>query len=149
MLKIILLSLLTYLPTANYIVTQESVDLVEINHYHDRFGEHVFDQLIFYDWSRQYKRFNVVAWRLVKNESMYPVLKDDKYLVRWHDDGALREITCTNKSETWTLYDKELIERRFLPQDQRRDLKPVCIPERNQAAVIVGGLILVKMFVKN
>jgi hypothetical protein len=107
-------------------VVQDVVDLVEVNHYHDARGEHVFDQLIFYDWSSQKKRFQVRAWRLIKSESQLPRRdhRQGHWLVRWHDDGILREVRATSHRETWTQYDPELIERENLPQDQRLDLSP-------------------------
>lgn len=107
-------------------VVKDVVDLVEVNHYHDARGEHVFDQLIFYDWSSQKKRFQVRAWRLIKSESQLPRRdhRQGHWLVRWHDDGILREVTATSQRETWTQYDPELIERENLPQDQRLDLSP-------------------------
>jgi hypothetical protein len=109
---------------------EDHVDLIEVNHYHDSRGEHVFDQLIFYDWSSQKKRFQVRAWRLIKSESQWPRRRypAQDFLVRWHDDGVLREVTSEARRETWTQYDPELIEREYLPQDQRIDLRPFCVP---------------------
>lgn len=108
-------------------VIKDEVDLIEVNHYHDARGEHVFDQLIFYDWSNQKRRFQVRAWRLIKTESQLPRrdYRQGNWLVRWHDDGVLREVTAASRRETWTQYDPELIERENLPQDQRLDLSPV------------------------
>ncbi len=108
-------------------VIKDVVDLVEVNHYHDARGEHVFDQLIFYDWSNQKRRFQVRAWRLIKTESQLPRrdYRQNNWLVRWHDDGVLREVTSSSRRETWTQYDPELVERENLPQDQRLDLSPV------------------------
>jgi len=108
-------------------VIKDTVDLVEVNHYHDARGEHVFDQLIFYDWSRQKRRFQVRAWRLIKSESQVPQrdYRLGNWLVRWHDDGILREVTATSRRETWTQFDPELIERENLPQEHRLDLTPV------------------------
>lgn len=93
------------------------VDRVELNHYSH--GEHVFDQLIFYSWSSQRKRFDVREWRLKKSDSMVPVPRRGGYMLRWHDDGVLREVTTNSFRETWTQYDPEVIEREHLAQDQR------------------------------
>ena len=107
-------------------IIKDVVDLVEINHYHDARGEHVFDQLIFYDWSNQTRRFQVRAWRLIKTESQLPRrdYRLGNWLVRWHDDGVLREVISASRRETWTQYDPELVERENLPQEQRLDLSP-------------------------
>ncbi len=109
---------------------KDKVDLIELNHFHDSRGEHVFDQVIFYNWSKQMKRFQVVAWRLYKTESQIPRPRYDHegrvyYKMVWHDDGVLREVIGRQQSETWTTYDPELTERNFLAQDQRLELSPV------------------------
>ena len=113
-----------FLPAGSESVVRDSVDLVEVNHYHDARGEPVFDQLIFYDWSRQKRRFQVRAWRLIKSENQLPRRdhRDGHWLVRWHDEGLLREVTAESHRETWTRYDPELVERDFLPQEQRLEL---------------------------
>ena len=110
-------------------VIRDDVDLVELNHYHDTRGEHVFDQLIFYDWSRQTRRFQVRAWRLIKSDSQLPRrdYRNDRWLIRWHDEGVLREVSAGSRRETWTQYDPELIERENLPQYQRLDLSSPAI----------------------
>lgn len=117
-------------------IVQDTVDLVEVNHYHDARGEHVFDQLIFYDWSKQKRRFQVRAWRLIKTESQLPRRdhRRDVWLVRWHDDGVLREVTSASRRETWTQYDPELIEREFLAQDQRLDLSPALASQESRSS---------------
>jgi len=124
--SVLFLGSMSIVSTSNSSVIKDMVDLVEVNHYHDARGDHVFDQLIFYDWSSQKHRFQVRAWRLIKTESQLP-RRDHRHanwLVRWHDDGVLREVTAASRRETWTQYDPELIERENLPQDQRLDLSP-------------------------
>lgn len=117
-----LLFLLALLPKEDCIL-KEKVDLVEYNHYHDANMKHVFDQIIFYDWSDQKKAFMIRDWRLVKTESQIPKREKDYFIVRWHDDGILREVKASYRRETWTQYDPELIGRNDLPQDQRILLK--------------------------
>jgi hypothetical protein len=97
-------------------------ELVEVNHYHDSLGTPVFSQLIFYEWSSQRKRFDIREWRLIKNQSMYPVPKGGRWFLRWHDDGIMREVKIGSLRETWTKHDPELVERDYLPQDQRLPL---------------------------
>ena len=99
-----------------------TVDLVEVNHYHDARGEHVFDQVIFYSWSAQRKRYDVREWRLAKSQSMYPTWRRNRWLTRWHEDGVMREVVASSRRETWTAYDPELQERKQLEQEQRLPL---------------------------
>jgi hypothetical protein len=103
---------------------EESVDLVEINHYHDQAGKGVFRQLIFYDWSESSSRYDVRAWRLVKSDAQLPVRnpRNDLYVMAWHDGDLLRVVSTRQVIETWTQFDPELAERNFLPKDQRTDL---------------------------
>ncbi len=128
--SVVLLLSSSIVSTADSSVIKDDVDLVEVNHYHDARGEHVFDQLIFYDWSSQKRRFQVRAWRLIKSESQLPRRdhRQKNWLVRWHDDGVLREVTAASRRETWTQYDPELVERENLAQDQRLDLSRLTEP---------------------
>jgi hypothetical protein len=42
------------------------------------------------------------------------------WLMRWHDDGVMREVVASSRRETWTTgYDPELQERKQLQQEQR------------------------------
>lgn len=118
------IALLAFIPSTADKAVRDSVDLIEVNHYHDPRGEEILDQLIFYDWCRHTRRFQVRAWRLIKSDAQVP-RRDHRlgvWVVRWHDEGVLREVTATSHRETWTKHDPELVERDFLPQEQRLDL---------------------------
>ena len=103
---------------------EDRVDLVEVNHFHDESGKHVFDQLIFYDWCRRVCRHQVVAWRLIKGPSPLPRRDWERrdYACTWSDSGVLRSVRAASLRETWTQYDPELAERDMLPLSQRREL---------------------------
>jgi hypothetical protein len=114
------------------VVARDEVDLVEINHFYDENGKHVFDQLIFYDWSAEQSRFQVRAWRLVKSPTQLPQRnwQRGEFEAVWHDGDVLRKIHAFSTRETWTQYDPELIERSSLPREQRRELhKPRAITQ--------------------
>ena len=57
-------------------VVVESVDLIEINHCYDEAGKHVFDQILFFDWSTQDGQYHVRAWRMLKHTSQLDVPAD-------------------------------------------------------------------------
>ena len=103
----------------------DRVDLVEVNHFFDQQGRHVFDQTIFYDWCPIQCRYNVRAWRLLKSPSQWPHRdwQSGGYVALWHDGSVLRKVRATAYRESWTQYDPELVERDYLPKDQRRDLQ--------------------------
>lgn len=99
----------------------QRVDLIELNHFMDEDGREVFQQVIFYDWSSQHRRFHVRAWRLVKHESQIPTRhwEPARYQCTWHDDGVLRQVWAPQLRETWSQTDPERVNRALLPEDQR------------------------------
>lgn len=118
-------------------VVRERVDLVEVNHFYDEQGRLVFDQTIFYDWSAAHSRYMVRAWRLVKNPAQLPQRdwQDGGYVAVWHDGEVLRHVGAESMRETWTQYDPELVEREYLPKEQRKDLRMVKVERQTQSAV--------------
>jgi hypothetical protein len=108
-------------------VARESVDLIELNHFYDEHGRLVFDQVIFYDWSANDARYNVRAWRLVKNPAQLPQRdwSSGRYSAMWQDGEQLRHIQSKSFRETWTQYDPELVEREYLPKEKRKELRMV------------------------
>lgn len=106
-------------------VARESVDLIEINHYYSEHGQLVFDQQIFYDWSASEDRYHVRAWRLVKAPEQLPVVDHASrgYSALWQDGEQTRRVYSPAIRESWTQYDPELVEREYLPKEQRRELR--------------------------
>ncbi len=106
-------------------VATDRVDVIELNHFHDEQGKHVFDQVIFYDWSPTRGRYNVLAWRLLKHPSQLPTRdwSTGDFVTVWQDNSVLRKVRAETMRESWTQYDPELIERAYLPKEQRRELR--------------------------
>lgn len=99
----------------------ETVDLIELNHFMDDDGREVFRQTIFYDWSKNDRRFHVRGWRLVKEDSQLPMRRwnPSHYECRWHDNASRRQVNALQLRETWTQQDPERVNRALLPEDQR------------------------------
>jgi len=118
-------------------VARESVDLIEINHFYDEHGRLVFDQVIFYDWSKDDARYMVRAWRLIKNPAQVPQRdwKDGGYVATWQDGELLRHIRSQSIRETWTQYDPELIERDYLPKERRKELMTIKVKSSPSASL--------------
>lgn len=116
-------------------VARESVDLIELNHFYDEHGRLVFDQVIFYDWASSESRYNVRAWRLVKNPSQLPQRDwaGGGYSAMWQDGEQIRHIRSKSIRETWTQYDPELVEREFLPKEKRKELRTVSVSKPKKA----------------
>lgn len=108
-------------------VVSDRVDLIEVNHFYDEHGRLVFDQVIFYDWSATDSHYHVRAWRLLKNPTQVPTRnwQHGDFVAVWHDGDVLRKVRCETVRESWTQYDPELLEREFLPKDQRREFRKV------------------------
>lgn len=120
--------LLSVIPLDLPIVDQ--VDVIETNHFYDDQARHVFDQLVFYEWSRRDSRYQICDWRLIKSPTQVPQ-KDEKrnlYTVTWHDGQVLRQVRAISVRETWTQFDPELIERQFLPKEWRKELTKLVKP---------------------
>ena len=105
-------------------VTRAEVDLVELNHFLDDNGREVFRQVVFFDWSRRNRQFEVRAWRLVKQPSQLPrqIPGTQAYRVRWRDKSITREVRAKTMRETWSQQDPERVNRTILPENQRRPL---------------------------
>jgi len=121
---VLLLAMSTLSATPVEAVVKDHVDLVEINHFYDEQGRLVFDQVIFYDWSDEKMCYTVRAWRLLKKREQAPVRdwKTGHYRAVWRDGGTWRDVTADSFRETWTQHDPELVNRKFLPKEDRRDL---------------------------
>ena len=119
---VVLLSCCGVAPQAD--LSTERVDLIELNHFFDDQGRHVFDQMIFYDWSAEHNRYQVRAWRLLKSASQQPRhdWERDVYVATWQDGDLMRNVQAQTMRETWTQYDPELAEREYLPKELRREL---------------------------
>ncbi|TWU04433.1 hypothetical protein [Stieleria varia] len=106
--------------------TRQDVDLIELNHFLDDQGREVFQQLIFYEWSRHDREFHVRAWRLIKQPGQMPrrQWKPDGYLCSWRDNALTREVWSPSLRETWTQKDPERVNRQILPENLRRPLWP-------------------------
>ena len=124
LLAILAASILPHEDTA-----RESVDLIEVNHFYDEHGRLVFDQVIFYDWSSSDSRYNVRAWRLIKNPSQLPQRdwQAGGHAATWQDGEQIRTVRSQSIRETWTQYDPELAEREILPKEKRKELRTVSV----------------------
>ena len=111
--------------SANPLVAEQQVDLIELNHFMDDNGRHVFDQVVFYEWVESKKKFRVIAWRMVKRPSQLPVRTWDPpgWQCVWKDDQIMRSISAPSFRETWTQQDPERINRRYFAESDRPELE--------------------------
>ena len=110
-------------------VTQR-VDLIELNHFYDDLGRHGYDQVIFYEWSPDYRRYHVVAWSLIENNlDRLPKHDHDRdiYVVQWYDRDARvhRKVWSKAYRETWSQTDPERVNKKLIDEKHRVSLLKV------------------------
>jgi hypothetical protein len=106
-------------------VARESCDLIEVNSFYDSDRRLVFDQLLFFDWSHDAGRYQLRAWRMVKNQNQLPTFSTTRgcFECRWQDGVLERVISTKVTRHTNTQYDPELTERAHLAKENRRELR--------------------------
>lgn len=97
-------------------------DAIELNHYFDDRGEHVFDQIILWTWDDKQNAFKVDAWRLWKTDRGPTRRFDGGWELIWYDSDVLRRVEAKVFWETWTQRDREMDDRRLHPKEHRREL---------------------------
>jgi len=127
----------------------EHVDLVELNHFHDCLGRHVYDQVIFYEWSHEVAKYHVRSWILVDDAKRIPRrnYSDNTWRVQYPDmeQKLERSITSQHFRESWSQVDPERENKKILDERlrhkliQRIDPKPVMSPIEEPLG-IVGGM---------
>lgn len=105
-------------------IARDHCDLIELNGLYDEQGRRVFDQLIFYDFCRERSRYQVRAWRLVKDHHQVPTYDHaaGHWRCMWNDGETPRCVTADSYRRTWTQFDPELAERDVYPKEKRREL---------------------------
>ena len=92
----------------------ESVDLIELNHYHDARGKLVFDQVVFWAIDQTTREFCVRAWCMVDDReelNRVPIKSEinGRWSVVWRDSDkrVVRHITSQQYRESWSQLDPE------------------------------------------
>lgn len=116
-------------------VVEESVDLIEMNHFFDHRGLHVYDQVIFYERAADTGRYQVRAWCLVEDrEALHrrPIQNQQTqlYQVDWYDNDQklMRRITSRMYRESWTQIDPERADKKL--HDERSRILLVQNPKK-------------------
>lgn len=105
-------------------VVTDHADVVEINYCYDGEANLVLSQVIFWRWNPKQNAYRVFAWRLLKTASQVPWRSSERdgYVTVWIDGETMRRVTTSAVRYTWSQYDPELHDRRFLPPRHRRGL---------------------------
>lgn len=101
----------------------DRVDLIELNHRLTDTHEQSYRQIILWEWSPDYRRFEVVAWWLLQEQTPHlPVrLKNGQWSITWCDSNrkAMREARANHFRETTTHYDPERMNALLVADSQR------------------------------
>jgi hypothetical protein len=122
-------------------LVREEVDLIEVNHFHDELGRHVYDQVVFYGWSAAAGDYHVRGWCLLDDPARWPRRNKGSglYQVIWHDrdQRVQRQIVSRHYTETWTQVDPERVNKRLLDEKHRTSLvrAPARLPRQDVASV--------------
>ncbi len=111
--------LLAWSDVRSTVRVDEEVDLIELNHFYDENGRHVYDQVIFYEWASDLQEFHVRAFCLVDaRESVraQPIhrIESDRWRVRWYDKEhrVLKQNDSHFFRETWSQVDPERLDKK-------------------------------------
>ena len=109
----------------------QTVDLIELNHY--RSGAAHYSQIILYRFSPDYRRHDVMMYRMLDEETTAPFDAPFKaggvyYAPMPYDSdfkGAGRYVKSRKFRETWTDYDPETHQKKLFAEKFRIGLWPV------------------------
>jgi hypothetical protein len=136
-MNLILLILLSVVPVSSNEVF-ESVDLIELHHFHDFRGRNVYDQVIFYEWSSEHSRYHVRSWVIVEDSQRLPRKRysDGLHVVKYPDreQKLERVVVSQHFRETWSQTDPERDNKKIFDERLRHKLiqriepKPIVSP---------------------
>jgi hypothetical protein len=108
-------------------VVREHVDVVELNHFYDKRGNHLYDQVLFWERLPGSGDFRIRGWTLIDDReavSRAPT-KDAKtglYEVTWINEEGVRKLHSRIYVESWTHRDPERDDKRYLAEAYRLSL---------------------------
>ena len=113
---------------------RDDVQVIELNHVYNADGQHLFSQLIFWDKQTGPRSEHVVAWRLWKPSQPQPLrdVRQGGCRLLFRDGAHLRLVRGQHFRQTWTQYDPEIEDRRYLSQYRRRELGNIKPPAAAQ-----------------
>ena len=94
MLNLILIALTTLAsagkPGRNQGEISQTVDLIELNHHYHDSGRHAYDQVIFWEWSPDHRRYHVVSWYMVDSSKLenYPFESGGMHVAKFFDQNT-------------------------------------------------------------
>ena len=104
-------------------IRTESVDMVEVNRYHNRDGDIAYTQVVFWDWDHEDNQYHCRAWTMLDREDKRPFVMYPGGIVRskWIGiDKQETEINAVFLRESWSQVDPEREDGKQYPESKRR-----------------------------
>jgi len=98
------------------IAPPQTYDKMELNTTYDECGQEQYTQVIFYDWSPDYRRHDAMGWMLVLSSSQVPTKVGDRWVCKWTDGQYRYHVISPIFTRTHTLGDPEKDSRRLCPE---------------------------------
>lgn len=130
------------------LTTRDDCDLIELNSFFDCNARHVYDQVIFYEWSPSLDRYHVRAWVLSDNDKQpQRDYRTGLFVVRYtdRDSNISRAVVSPHYRRSFTQIDPERANKRLLEESERhglvKRLPPKPIPDEAPMAIdFIGGM---------
>ncbi len=97
----------------------QHVDLIELNHYQSDNCQMGFTQLIFWEWSADYRRYHVVGWTFPTNLKSIPQRSGGVFVCTLKYSERLYRVQAPLFRETETNFDPERRNLRLFPESMR------------------------------
>ena len=129
-MQCLFLSLVISIPVLGEV--ERRVDLIELNHFYAQGGDHVFDQVIFWERAPGTGKYRVQDWVLVEDQDVFH-RRPRSYVpgvhtVAWFVNGKLLVVTSPLLKESWTQIDPERRDQEKWPLINRQSIKPIDLP---------------------
>lgn len=105
-------------------VQERNFDVVEFNHYYDKDGQLIFDQLIFYRWDGE--RFELIDCRTIRESGYYhnaiKSFTSSNNSILFISNDKLYKVRFGEFRETWTQEDPDVKDREKYQFEARKGL---------------------------
>lgn len=124
-MRAVLLAVLCLLDDPGVIVRR--YDVLEINHVYDEQAKHVFSQVLAWRWSD----YGLHCQWWMRHEPRYHVIRErDTYSTLIHPSlGATVRVEAPCFRETWTQWDREIVDRQCFPPHLRSGFPSRLVPQ--------------------
>lgn len=98
-------------------------DLIEVNTVLTDEGKEAYTQVIFREWSPDYRRHHIMGWMIPRGLSEFPVKVGHKWVSRWTFGRKSFHIEAKMLQETRTVGDPERVEKLIFDEKLRTPLR--------------------------